>query len=543
VVSVWFKDLDETKNSTLPSLFTYTDESDRALMELALQVVGLKMTGKIEDAKNIALRIVGSTGTEDSPSVSNSAADDTMQLASPSFHDIRPLLFLRLGERHDYEAAVMKFLSLVDVSIEKDSGMPSAAAVSHTTSSGQTLLHLAIFLKFASLTEFLIAHGIDLDARDRNGYTALHFAVLVQSKECARLLIVAGADLEIVNALGKTPQDMASSDFFIDYVTSEDDVFPTSLDDEDGESHLGDVESDEDTTTAAIKRRHISRGIRRRPRRRSHDNHEQLEKESSPEYPDKIEDTTQKLNHTPDEKQAASLVAMIQRTLAQIPAPQGIIPTIPQLPLPYLPEMPTVPWAALPQIPMVFPVFVPMPGWPSFLSDKRDGARDEVPNSKEDDSRQTGFSTTQELLATWEKWIAVAIATATLRPPPTDEAPPMYTPRETNETTTMPPPVTNTTDSQEPNFESTAQRTSNVLERQTRRIGYEVTSAPAPDADAYEYIPMKTHAQTAKKHDRMLVLFWLPILLVSLLWAFHSGIRFAIHALKTSLSVKAGVRA
>ena len=58
----------------------------------------------------------------------------------------------------------------------------------------------------------------------------------------------------------------------------------------------------------------------------------------------------------------------------------------------------------------------------------------------------------------------------------------------------------------------------------------------------------------------MLVLFWLPILLgesvprvcvdaltevnpVSLLWAFHSGIRFAIHALKTSLSVKAGVRA
>jgi hypothetical protein len=31
VVAVWFEGLNETKNSTLPSLFTYTDESDRAL--------------------------------------------------------------------------------------------------------------------------------------------------------------------------------------------------------------------------------------------------------------------------------------------------------------------------------------------------------------------------------------------------------------------------------------------------------------------------------------------------------------------------------
>ena len=478
-------------------------------MELALQVVGLKMTGKIEDAKNIALRIVGSTGTEDSPSGSNPAADDMMQVASPSFHDIRPLLFLRLGERHDYETAVMKFLSLVDVSVDKHSGMPSAAAVSHTTSGGQTLLHLAVFLKFTSLIEFLIAHGIDLDARDRNGYTALHVAVLVQSKECTRLLVVAGADLEIVNALGKTPQDIAPSDFFegiIDHMTSEDDLSQANLEDEDGESHLGDVESDEDVTTAVIKRRHTSRGFRRRPHR-PHDGHEQPERLSSqvshpPQAPDKFEDiTTQKLGHTSDEKQAASFVAMIQRTLAQISAPQGIIPTIPQLPLPHLPEMPAVPWAALPQIPMVFPVFVPMPGWPSFLSDKRDGPRGEVPSSKEGDSRPTGYSTAQELRATWEKWIAVAVATATLRPPPVDEAPPMYTPRETTEITTQ-QPVTNTIEPQEPSPESTTPRTPNGLERPTRRLGYEVSSAPAPDADAYEYIPANAHAHTAKKREQ-----------------------------------------
>lgn len=471
-------------------------------MELALQVVGLKMTGKIEDAKNIALRIVGSTGTEDPPSGSNTVANDIMQVASPSFHDIRPLLLLRLGERHDYEAAVMKFLSLVDVPVEKHSGVSPSVAVSHATLSGQTLLHLAVFLKFISLTEFLIAHGIDLDARDRNGYTALHFAVLARSRECARLLVGAGADLEVVNALGKTPQDIAPSDFFegiINHMTSEDDSFPSSLEDEDGESHMGDVESDEDTTTAVIKRRHI-RGIRRRPHqpREIHD----PEKDSSQvpcssQTPDKIEDiTTPTLDHTSDEKRAASFVAMIQRTFAQIPAPQGIIPTIPQFPLPQLPEMP---WTALPQIPMVFPVFVPIPGWPSFLSDKRDDPRDEVASGKEANSRSTGNGTTPEFWATWEKWIALAIATATLRPPPTDEAPPMYTPREIKETTPQ-QPVTNSTELPEPTPEPIAHRTLSGLERSTRRVGYEV-NAPAPDADAYEYIPVKAHPHAAKKRE------------------------------------------
>ena len=42
-------------------LFTYKDDSDRSLLELALQVVGLKMTGRLEDAKNVARRSESST--------------------------------------------------------------------------------------------------------------------------------------------------------------------------------------------------------------------------------------------------------------------------------------------------------------------------------------------------------------------------------------------------------------------------------------------------------------------------------------------------
>ncbi|KAF9227355.1 hypothetical protein BS17DRAFT_747806 [Gyrodon lividus] len=552
VVAVWFEGFDNTKNSSLPSLFTYTDESDRALMELALQVVGLKMTGKIEDAKNVALRIVGTTGTEESQP--NSGADNMMQVASSSYDDIRPLLFLRSGERDNYEVAIVKFMSLIDLSVERQSNIPMKVAVSHATSSGQTLLHLAVFLKFASLTEFLITHDIDLDARDRNGYTALHCAVLAQSRECAKLLVDAGADLEIVNALGRTPQDISPADFFegiIDYcLTSESDVSPA--DDDDGESRWGDVETDEDWGAVIVKRKRAPRVTRRRSNRRAHDCDKEPGSETShasqpQEAPTKAEDTQgPSVGDTADEKQAASFVDMIQRTLAQLHAAPGIIPNMPQLPLPNLPEMPTVPWGALPQIPMVFPVFVPMSIWPSFLSDKRGGPRDEDPNNKDGgDARPIGYSaarTAQELRATWEKWMTLAVATATLRPPPAEEAPPMYTPRETQEETTVQQLVGSPSELQEADPESTT-KLLNALDRPNRRVGYEVTSMPAQDVDAYGYVPVKAHTQKSKKHDRMLVLFWLPILLMSLLWAFHNGIRFAVHALKTTLSVKAGVRA
>lgn len=129
----------------------------------------------------------------------------------------------------------------------------------------------------------------------------------------------------------------------------------------------------------------------------------------------KEEDEKRKL----DAKQTASFMEkMIQRTLAQLHAPQ----------LPDLPGM--VPWNALPQIPMVFPVFVPMmPNWPSFLGGEN------VTGGKQDDSEpQQGLSTTalraaQEWRATWEKWVAMGIAnTARQGEQQTEELPPpVYT--------------------------------------------------------------------------------------------------------------------
>lgn len=182
-------------------------------MELALQVVGLKMTGKIEDAKNVAMRIVGNTGNEGGNQHSSNGA---MQMSSTSLRDLRSLLLVRAGENEDFEKLIVDFLAILKTPIDHPSSkvVSVATALSYTTPGGQTLLHLAAFMGFSSLVTILVGLGIDLDARDRNGYTALHFAALAASAECTRLLLEYGADPEIVDALGKTPQEIAGKEFF-----------------------------------------------------------------------------------------------------------------------------------------------------------------------------------------------------------------------------------------------------------------------------------------------------------------------------------------
>ena len=82
-------------------------------MELALQVVGLKMTGKVEDAKDIAMRIVGSS----QDSHGNTHAGNTsqmMNLASNALPDSRRLILGRESD-DDFEKTIMDSLSSLDM--------------------------------------------------------------------------------------------------------------------------------------------------------------------------------------------------------------------------------------------------------------------------------------------------------------------------------------------------------------------------------------------------------------------------------------------
>ena len=410
-------------------------------MELALQVVGLKMTGKIEDAKNVAMRIVGNAGDGSDSQGGNNGP--IMQLAPLSTtRDLRPLLFARAGENDNFESLIVDFLGIINTPLD-DSASNSIStldAITHTSASGrQTLLHFASFLGFSSLTSFLVKHGADLDARDRNGFTPLHFAAISRSSSCASILVEAGADLEIVNILGKTSKEIAAPGFFDDILLTEDpESDRENSADEDGD--LGDVEDEDLQITSVARRRMLRRSSRSNlPRSEKNTPRRSVDVSRATTPPPSLDDKASKGDASTNEysdaanaKRAASFMErMIQRTLAQFPAPQGIIP---QLPLPHLPDLPAVPWGALPQIPMVFPVFIPvMPVWPSFLGgDHAAAVNADKPEGKGGDATMNvgnvAHRAAQEWRGTWEKWVALVITT-TLPQQTEDLPPPVYTPR------------------------------------------------------------------------------------------------------------------
>jgi hypothetical protein len=349
-------------------------------MELALQVVGLKMTGKIQDAKNVAMRIVGNAS--DSEPTSAVDSNNMMQISS-AISASRPLLLMRASDQQDYESLIVNFLRILDAdppADATDNATSISDAISLQRPSGQTLLHLAASLGFARLVQFAIDRGIDLDARDRNGYTALHFAVLGGSRPCARMLLEAGADPEIVNALGKRPDEIGQPRCEDGEQTPDSDGVVSEEEEDDEEADWGDGEDDARDDFIRLPRRRVAvaRGLRRVEMSASVADTPDVP--APPKVAESVPADAKKAPAPPppmppagskvDEKQAAaSFVDVIQRTLAQLHARQGnIIPTMPQLPL-----LPNMPWAvALPQIPtMVFPVFVPMPFLGSLLGEKR----------------------------------------------------------------------------------------------------------------------------------------------------------------------------
>jgi len=395
-------------------------------MELALQVVGMKLNGKLEDPRSVAMRIIGTTGGDGSSSTSTQqpqGGDGGMQYQlSTAVSSLCPLLFTRGGAGEQFQKLILDFLMILDADLPDTTSRSTSSIISHQTDSGQTLLHLACFLNYPDLTLFLIARGIDLDARDRNGWTALHFAALSGSKECARLLLIAGADMEIVNVLGKIPTEVATDGFFWSLVPN--DILMEG--DSDDEATWGDVEDEDD------KPRIKSTCSAKKPRRKSfvRDGNvsssgltppspmarQESEADDPPGPPiskeqkgtetdaDAKDKDGKPLKGPFTDKATAMIVDLIYRTLTQLQHPQGIIPNVAQqvqdLRHIQLPGM-----GALQQVPAVFPVFVPIPAW--LWSD---GARREEGTTGPGDLK----GTTPNFRSIWEKLVLTS-------PPPYKE--------------------------------------------------------------------------------------------------------------------------
>ncbi|KAI8986315.1 hypothetical protein BDB01DRAFT_785140 [Pilobolus umbonatus] len=189
-------------------LFTYFDESDRALMELALQVVGLKTMGKVEDARQIAMRIVQGDNSDrhDANGYQNGALKNnkiqshyTMTtLAATAVYDNARQLFLSRLEEH----VMSSILSLHQM------GTTCHDYLSLTNQNQHSLLHLATICGYIHLVRILVQLHCDVNQVDKNGFTALHFASWSGKVEIVKILIQK-TDLKIVNNVGKTAERLA----------------------------------------------------------------------------------------------------------------------------------------------------------------------------------------------------------------------------------------------------------------------------------------------------------------------------------------------
>lgn len=382
--------------------------SDRPLMsvyfsmELALQVVGLKMTGKMEDAKSIAIRIVGSSAQEDSALVGSSNVANMSRNSSYATTEFRRMLLSQDGPDEDFEKLILDFLRIIDVKTDDgESATVISTSLSHPMSNGQTLLHLSTFLNFPRLAQFLVDHGIDLEVQDQNGFTALHFAAMIRSNSCAKILCNAGAKTHVTDLLGRTAASLSPELF--------DSLETILFADSDDESQWADVDDSTDEHTGTrptkqiiLRRSWAATGQSRRRRRRVVSNagdciignDEAMDKDDAATVVG-VESPDSTTSPIVDEKTAATFAALLQRAWSQIQTPQ-FIPQMPQIPqLPHFRDVPA--W--------VFPVFVPMPAWPTFLGEKG-GKLSSQESVKADVADSNVRVATPEGRVSWEKWVA-----------------------------------------------------------------------------------------------------------------------------------------
>ncbi|KAI5952858.1 SPT23 [Candida jiufengensis] len=176
-------------------IFTYTDDTDRQLIELALQIVGLKMNGKLEDAKNIAKRIVGtdnnntngrtpSLGSSTTASPNNHVQQNQAH-ADEWFNSAHESLKKLTSSGLSTQIVLVRLLSLVD--------LPNCPIIipnwQLTNKQGQTLLHLATLKNYNKLIKFLVTHGCKIDVQDNQGLTPLFMASMCGHRKLIELFV------------------------------------------------------------------------------------------------------------------------------------------------------------------------------------------------------------------------------------------------------------------------------------------------------------------------------------------------------------------
>jgi hypothetical protein len=175
--------------------FKYVDDDEQQIIRTALAVLGHKMTGKMEDVRDLARRIVGDGNSSWGASTTGAGQNHTMSSFNSASFGV------------DVEATLLRCLDLIDLD---DS--PNMPRLNLRRASGQTMLHLACSLGLNRFVAALLARGANPEPRDKGGFTPMHFAALHNHPQIVRRLMLSGADPTLRSLQGYTPSDMATSE-------------------------------------------------------------------------------------------------------------------------------------------------------------------------------------------------------------------------------------------------------------------------------------------------------------------------------------------
>ena len=175
--------------------FKYVDDDEQQIIRTALAVLGHKMTGKMEDVRDLARRIVGDGSSNWGSSSSGTGQNQNISSFNSASFGI------------DVEATLLRCLDLIDLD---DS--PNMPRLNLRRASGQTMLHLACSLGLNRFVAALLARGANPEPRDKGGFTPMHFAALHNHPQIVRRLVLSGADPTVRSLQGYTPSDMATSE-------------------------------------------------------------------------------------------------------------------------------------------------------------------------------------------------------------------------------------------------------------------------------------------------------------------------------------------
>lgn len=190
-----------------PQMFRYVG-MDKEMMRLMLEVRQLH-----QQSSDPALRLVdhlarsaNNSDFSDHSSMSpnaggNKSSPFDAQAPGPADKEAAPT--------SDLQTTLITFLATLDE--ESPGSLRRSGAVNHRNKARQTLLHIAAAMGYHRLLRRLVVVGSHTDLQDTNGFTPLAFAAFCGQTQCARVLIEAGASYDVPTIFGEMPLDLAKT--------------------------------------------------------------------------------------------------------------------------------------------------------------------------------------------------------------------------------------------------------------------------------------------------------------------------------------------